>query len=162
MVTNYLLLIAALFTGGLVMAQKGIDPMIRAEKNFAAHSVAHGTKEAFLAYLDSAGIVFENGKPVNGIQTWQQRASRPNLLNWWPDAAEVAASGDFGYTTGPWTLQPTRQDTIVARGRFRHSGRWRTSRSPGLRQCRATQPSRASRIRISSRSGRTPTRTFRS
>lgn len=118
MVTNYLLLLPALFTGGLVMAQKGIDPLIRAEKNFAAHSVAHGTKDAFLAYLDSAGIVFDNSKPVNGIQAWQQRASRPALLNWWPDAAEVAASGDFGYTTGPWTLQPTTQDTIVARGRY--------------------------------------------
>jgi ketosteroid isomerase-like protein len=118
MVTNYLLLTAALFTGSLVMAQKGIDPLIRAEKNFAAHSVAHGTKDAFLAYLDSAGIVFDKGKPVNGIQAWQQRASRPNLLNWWPDAAEIAASGDFGYTTGPWTLQPTPQDTIVARGRY--------------------------------------------
>jgi ketosteroid isomerase-like protein len=118
MVTNYLLLMAALFTGGLAMAQKGIDPMIRAEKSFAAHSVAHGTKEAFLAYLDSAGVVFDNGKPVNGIQAWQQRTSRPVILNWWPDAAEIAASGDFGYTTGPWTLQPAGKDSNMARGRF--------------------------------------------
>ena len=99
-------------------AQKGIENLINAEKNFAAYSVANSTKEAFLKFLDSAGIVFDNGKPVNGIETWNKREKRPGVLNWYPQYAEIAASGDFGYTTGPWTFQNSLHDTIAARGQY--------------------------------------------
>ncbi len=67
-----------------ISAQKGIDDLINAEKNFAAYSVANSTKEAFLKFLDSTGIVFDNGKPVNGIETWNKREKRPGVLNWFP------------------------------------------------------------------------------
>jgi uncharacterized protein DUF4440 len=100
-------------------AQKGIDGLIEAEKNFAAYSVAHSTKEAFLKFLDSTGIVFDNGKPVNGIETWNKREKRPGVLNWHPQYAEIARTGDFGYTTGPWTFQPgSLSDSIAARGQY--------------------------------------------
>jgi len=99
-------------------AQKGIDDLINAEKSFAAYSVANSTKEAFLKFLDSAGIVFDNGKPVNGIETWNKKEKRPGVLNWFPQYAEIAVSGDFGYTTGPWTFQNSLNDTIVARGQY--------------------------------------------
>src|SRR5262245_11383803 len=70
-----------------VPAQKGIDGLIQAEKDFAAFSVNNSTKEAFLKFLDSNGIVFDNGKPVNGIEIWNKRDSRPGVLNWWPQNA---------------------------------------------------------------------------
>jgi hypothetical protein len=101
-----------------ISAQKGIDGLILAEKNFAAYSVTNSTKEAFLKFLDSAGIVFENGKPVNGIEIWNKREKRPGVLNWHPQFAEIAESGDFGYTTGPWTFQNSLNDTVVARGQY--------------------------------------------
>jgi hypothetical protein len=101
------------------IAQRSIEGLIRAEKSFAAYSVDHGTKEAFLHFLDSSGIVFEKGQPVNGIVTWTAREKRPGVLNWYPRFAEVSASDDFGYTTGPWTFQPkTITDTVVASGWF--------------------------------------------
>jgi hypothetical protein len=93
-------------------AQKGIDLLVQAEKNFAAYSMTHSTKEAFLQFLDSSGWVFENGKPVNGIQTWNNRSKNPEVLNWYPQYAEISASNDFGYTTGPWTYQPSAKDTL--------------------------------------------------
>ena len=99
-------------------AQKGVDGLVQAEKNFAAWSVNHGTQEAFLKFLDSIGIIFENGKPVNGIETWNKRGNRPGILNWWPQFAEVSASGDFGYTTGSWTFRNPPADTIAARGQY--------------------------------------------
>src|SRR5262245_52890493 len=99
-------------------SQKGIDALIQAEKNFAAFSVNHSTKEAFLKFLDSTGIVFENGKPVNGIEAWNKREKRPGVLNWHPQFAEIAESGDFGYTTGPWTFQNSSNDSIAARGQY--------------------------------------------
>jgi len=115
-----------------VSAQKGIDGLIQAEKKFAAYSVSNSTKEAFLKFLDSDGIVFDNGKPVNGIETWNKREKKPGVLNWSPQYAEIAASGDFGYTTGPWTFQPTSlSDSVVARGQYttvwyiNNNGEWK-------------------------------------
>jgi len=99
-------------------AQKGIDGLIQAEKKFAAYSVNNSTKEAFLKFLDNDGVVFENGKAVNGIDAWNKREKRPGILNWHPQYAEIAFSGDFGYTTGPWTFQNSKNDTIVARGQY--------------------------------------------
>ena len=47
------------------------------------------------------------------------RKARPGILNWRPDYVEIAASHDFGFTTGPWTFQPkSLEDSITARGRF--------------------------------------------
>src|SRR5436189_6134527 len=101
-----------------VQAQKGIDSLIQAEKDFAAYSVANSTKEAFLKFLDSAGIIFNNGSPANGIMTWKNREKVPGVLNWHHQFAEISGSGDFGYTTGPWTLQNSSNDTVVARGQY--------------------------------------------
>jgi ketosteroid isomerase-like protein len=100
-------------------SQNKIENLIQAEKDFAAYAVAHNTKTAFLKYLDSAGIVFENGKAVNGIETWNKREVRPGILNWEPLYAEISASGNLGYTTGPWTFQPrTISDSVIARGQY--------------------------------------------
>ncbi len=106
------------FLGQSVIAQKGIDNLIRAEKDFAAYSVAHSTKEAFLKYMDSNSMMFDEGKPVKGIDFWNKREKNAGVLKWRPLYAGIANSGDFGFTTGPWTFQPTKNDTIVARGQF--------------------------------------------
>ena len=100
-------------------AQRNIDGLIRAEKNFAAYSVEHGTKDAFLKFLDSSGVIFEQGKAVNGMEAWNRKEKRPGILNWHPQFAEIALSNDFGYTTGPWTFQPkTITDSVMARGQY--------------------------------------------
>ena len=78
--------------------------MIQAEKDFAAYSVAHSTKEAFLEYIDSSSMMFDNGEPVKAIEFWNKREKKPGVLNWRPQYAEISASGDFGYTTGPMDL----------------------------------------------------------
>ncbi|HTM93146.1 MAG TPA: nuclear transport factor 2 family protein [Flavisolibacter sp.] len=100
-------------------AQKNIDGLIRAEKSFAAYSVAHGTKDAFLKFLDSNGVVFNQGKAVNGIEIWNKRENGQQVLSWSPQYAEIATSNDFGYTTGPWELRPNaNNDSVIARGQY--------------------------------------------
>jgi len=100
-------------------AQRAATEVLDAEKRFAAYSVQHGTKAAFLQFADSNGLVFEQGKAVNAIATWNVREARPGVLNWYPIYGWMAASGDLGFTTGPWTFQPkANSDSIVARGQF--------------------------------------------
>jgi ketosteroid isomerase-like protein len=101
-----------------LIAQKGIEGLIQAEKNFAAYSLAHSTKEAFQQFIDSNSIMFDNGKPVKAIEFWNKKEKNAGVLNWWPQYAEISASGDFGYTTGPWTFQQTKNDSIAARGQY--------------------------------------------
>lgn len=113
-----LVVISFLLFGFQLMAQKNIDGLINAEKSFAAYSVAHGAKNAFLKFLDSNGIVFDRGKARNGIEVWQKRQDGPFVLNWTPQFAEIAHSNDFGYTTGPWMLRAAGNDSITGRGRF--------------------------------------------
>ena len=99
-------------------AQTGIGSMVKAEKDFAAFSVAHSTKEAFLQYIDSNSIMFDNGIPVKAIEFWNKREKNSGVLNWYPQFAEISASGDFGYTTGPWTYNNKGNDTVIARGQY--------------------------------------------
>lgn len=109
----YLLILSAPCIG-----QRNINGLVQAEKNFAAYSLANGTKDAFLHFLDSNGIVFDQGKALNGMEVWNAREKKSGILNWHPEFTEIAASEDFGYTTGPWTFQPSLKDTIIARGQY--------------------------------------------
>lgn len=116
----------------LSVAQTAATDVLHAERNFAAYSVQHGTKAAFLKFADSTGVVFERGKAVNAIESWNKRQARPGILNWHPIYGLLAASGDIGITTGPWTFQPgTINDSVVARGQFNTvwhktaSGEWK-------------------------------------
>lgn len=100
------------------IAQKGIDNLILAERNFANYSMTHSTKEAFQRVIDSNSIMFDKGKPVKAIDFWNNREKRPGLLDWHPEYSEISDSEDFGYTTGPWTYRPAAGDSIVARGQY--------------------------------------------
>lgn len=114
-----------------VFAQKGIEKMIQAEKDFAAYSVAHSTKEAFQQFIDSNSIMFDKGEPVKAVEYWNKREKRPGILDWHPQYAEISASGDFGYTSGPWTFRTGANDSVVARGQYStvwhldQNGKWK-------------------------------------
>ena len=116
MMRKFFLLTGITFLCSITKAQKSIEGLINAEKSFAAYSVAHGTKDAFLKFADSTGIVFDQGKPVNAIAIWNKKEKRQGVLNWHPQFAGIAMSGNLGYTSGPWTF--SLNDTIVARGQY--------------------------------------------
>jgi hypothetical protein len=125
-------LMALLFCTHDLFAQKGLDEMIATEKAFAAYSVSNGAKDAFLKFMDTTAVMFEKGEKINGYQRWLNREKRPGVLNWRPRYAEMAGSGDYGYTCGPWTFQPTSiTDSIVGNGYFftiwhrNNAGEWK-------------------------------------
>jgi len=63
-------------------------------------------------------LQFANGKPIKSSELWRKREDNKTILKWQPQFAEIAASNDFGYTTGPWTFQNMEQDSIAARGQY--------------------------------------------
>src|SRR6476660_1702455 len=116
---KYFSLLALVLIVSVVFAQRSIDSMVQAEKNFANTALVASTKEAFVKFIDTAGIVFEKGNPVNGFELYTKSERRPGLLTWEPEYAEISSSNDFGYTTGPWKYYAsTIKDDPLAEGHF--------------------------------------------
>jgi ketosteroid isomerase-like protein len=80
--------------------------LVETERAFSRLSQKEGMRAAFLAYLAGDAVIFRPG-PVAGREYIEARPSPPIELTWWPVYAEVAASGDLGYTTGPYQLRET-------------------------------------------------------
>jgi ketosteroid isomerase-like protein len=91
---------------GAASAQQAREAVIAAENNFAAQAAREGSTAAFLANSTAASMVAENGQLANAQKVWQSKppATGPHRLAWHPVMADVAQSGELGYTTGPWTF----------------------------------------------------------
>jgi ketosteroid isomerase-like protein len=91
---------------------RALAPVVEAEYAFAQLSIDQGMKPAFLRYAAPDGVIVNRSGPVNAIETWARRDPAPTgLLTWWPVYADVASSGDMGWTTGPYEFRekPTQE-----------------------------------------------------
>lgn len=97
--------------------QAELDSLVAAERAFSKTSEEKGIKPAFLAFLADDGVLFRPG-PVPG-KAWTEKAPNPPiLLTWRPVKADIARSGDLGYTTGPWEIRETATSEAVAFGNY--------------------------------------------
>jgi len=132
--TFILLILVCLFAFPLTASAQGNPDwasLVEAERAFAAASLAKGTRAAFLEFLAEDSILFRPS-PVPGKKWIEEHPASPILLTWEPTFADVAQSGDLGYTTGPWEIRPrSPQDKPTAYGDFvsvwkRHTdGAWK-------------------------------------
>ena len=97
---------------GHVQAQRSADlqSLIDTELAFAQTSKTKNTRDAFLQYLSDETVMFEDAKITVGKKTWQGRKPDSSLLIWEPVFADISASGDFGYTTGPFEYYASRKN----------------------------------------------------
>lgn len=113
--------------------EDALRSIVAAERGFAAMARTRGIDSAFYLNIADDGVLFRPG-PVNG-KTWLARNMSPRgaeLLVWDPRWADVAASGELGYTTGPYEFRARGEtDSVVARGSFitvwrkQRDGTWR-------------------------------------
>ncbi|MGH6720028.1 MAG: YybH family protein, partial [Alphaproteobacteria bacterium] len=113
------------------------DNMVAAERAFAADAAARNVRDAFLTALAEDGVVFAPG-PVDAHRHWTPRPVTAAKLEWAPEAAEIAASGDLGYTYGPWRFTPPDGDKPLAFGHYftiwrkQADGTWRVLADKGI------------------------------
>ncbi len=88
---------------------RDLQAIVDSERGFANLARKENTRKAFLTYLSDDAVVFDEG-PVNGKQRWQDRPVDDSKLDWDPEFADVSASGDLGYTTGPWEYRAHRTE----------------------------------------------------
>lgn len=104
----------------LASAQQRTIDIAEAERAFARYAIQHGTREAFLKFMDTGAIVFEDGEIKKAKPTWETKDAGKNKLIWAPAFAVISTSGDLGFTTGPWELKASTdaKDTALASGAF--------------------------------------------
>jgi ketosteroid isomerase-like protein len=104
----------------------------QAEQSFSKMSASHGRQAAFAEFIAEEGVIFPGGAIIkNGKQYWKDQKPQPIILKWEPEFQDVAASGDYGYSLGPWEIQEYRPYTApLAYGYFlsvwkkQSDGRW--------------------------------------
>lgn len=82
--------------------QADYESLLAAERAFSKLSVDKGVKEAFVTHIADDGIIYRGGGPVKGKEWTAARPNPPFTLVWWPEYADIASSGDLGWTTGPF------------------------------------------------------------
>lgn len=123
----------------MVQAPTDTSTLFEAERTFAARATLCGTDSAFLFALAPEGMIFRPG-PVNGMRWIREHPSPPSgRLVWEPSAGAVAAAGDIGFTTGPWTFSDAnRADRAPRYGHFlsvwkrQESGEWKVALDVGI------------------------------
>jgi ketosteroid isomerase-like protein len=111
--------------------------LIEVDIEFAKHSVAEGSHSAFLNFIDDSCVLLRPKRmPVIGRDKIQEMFSTPDTsftLNWKPMYADVAKSGDLGYTYGIYTVEMdspegnavTKQGTYVTVWKRNEKGEWK-------------------------------------
>lgn len=82
-----------------------IDAVVDADREFAKDVAELGIRDGFMRHLIEESVVFRP-LPTAAREWFQAQEPAGFSLAWTPWFAEIAASGDFGYTIGPWTSAP--------------------------------------------------------
>ena len=82
--------------------------LLKTDSEFAKASVKLGSAEAFRKYLTDEAVHFPSGadpvKGNNAIYKLMLKNEVKYQLDWEPKEADIALSGDFGYTWGTYKL----------------------------------------------------------
>jgi hypothetical protein len=126
-----------------------LEDLFNAERAFARDATERGIRTAFLEHFATDGVDFGPGPGVMR----ERMLARPVaadplalLLDWSPQAGAVAASGDLGFTVGPYSLRNQRDPSAPTHyGYFfsvwkRENGRWRVAADAGVSTPGAPQP----------------------
>jgi ketosteroid isomerase-like protein len=123
------------------IAKASTDEILNADTEFSTMSRQLGMKKAFLQYMDDEAILLRpDHKPVIGadaIDFISILDDSTYTLTWRPSGAQIASSGDLGFTFGIYTLllpDTTLTGTYVNVWKKRSSGEWKfvlNSNNPG-------------------------------
>jgi len=114
---------AALLLGACDQAPKyTADDLKAVDLEFSDYSKAHGYYEAFSTYMAEDAVGMSDGsQPFIGREAIvaPMEGGTGELL-WYPVAADIAKSGDLGYTWGRYTYtgQNAEGETVVSHGKY--------------------------------------------
>lgn len=123
--------------------QPPTEEILNADLDFSAMSRQVGMKKAFLEYIDDEGVLLRpDHRPITGadaIDFLSILNDTSYTLTWRPSRAQIANSGDMGFTYGIYTLtfpDTTFQGTYINVWKKESNGDWKlllNSNNPGIK-----------------------------
>ena len=122
--------------------QTPLQEMVKTEQAFSKMAEEKDTRDAFMTFIADDGLLFRPGA-VNGkkwmIEHPEPSSDKKPLLAWQPSFAGIAASGDMGFTTGPWEFKgdvkdekPSRYGHFVTVWKKQADGSWKFAVDLGI------------------------------
>lgn len=100
-------------------ANRNLQAMVDAERAFVQMAKEQNKKEAFLFFLSDDVITSGPDGHRKGKEHIQNQQVKNDWLFWEVAYCDIAASGDFGYNSGPWEYRSDKADEKpVAFGEF--------------------------------------------
>jgi ketosteroid isomerase-like protein len=107
-----------------------LESLVQTERDFAKTSVEKGNRQAFLDFCAANAVLFRP-YPTPAQPYLLAEQDDESILTWEPSFADIARSGDMGYTTGPWEYRAHAGDTLAIHGHYvtvwkkQSDGEWR-------------------------------------
>lgn len=102
---KFVVALLVLGIASVAQGQSALQEMVKTEQAFSKMAEEQNARDAFMAFIADDGLLFRPGA-VNGKKWMNEHPVPPSdkkpLLAWQPSFAGMAASGDMGFTTGPW------------------------------------------------------------
>jgi ketosteroid isomerase-like protein len=121
-----ILLFSAVALATKQKALKGPELLMQLEANFAAEVATHG-HDAFLTYFAEDGVEVVDGGGFNGKEEMRKQPPWPEgtTLTWTPVRAEMAASGDLGFTYGNYIYTAKNKEGKVVVNYGKYTSIWK-------------------------------------
>jgi ketosteroid isomerase-like protein len=104
----------------------GADYLRQLEANFVADVAKHG-HAAFLTYFAEDGVELVDGGGIDTKDAMRKQPPWPDgtALTWTPVKAEMAASGDLGYTYGNYVYTAKNKEGKLVANYGKYTSIWR-------------------------------------
>ena len=104
----------------------GSDLLFQLEAEFA-HAVAEHGQAAFVTYFAEDGVELENGGGITTKDDMRKQSAWPEgtSLTWTPVKADMAASGDLGYTYGNYVYKSMNKEGKVVSNYGKYMSVWK-------------------------------------
>ncbi|MEO8794297.1 MAG: nuclear transport factor 2 family protein [Daejeonella sp.] len=117
---TFIYILSILFYSLSVKAQISngtVSSLVAAENYFAGIAKEKGIKKAFLMVSDENTLLFKPD-PVKAEKFLDKNPADEGYLNWYPALAKISKSGDWGFTTGPYTYRADPESENTSYGDY--------------------------------------------
>jgi ketosteroid isomerase-like protein len=106
------------------------DLLFRLEAQFAADVAQHG-HAAFLTHFADEGVEVVDGGGFDNIDAMRKQAPWPEgtTLTWTPIKADMAASGDLGYTYGTYVFTSKNKEGKLVASYGKYTSIWKKQKN---------------------------------
>jgi ketosteroid isomerase-like protein len=106
--------------------EKGADLLMRLEAEFAKAVAEHG-HQAFVTYFAEDGVELDDGGGITSREAISKQPPWPEgtSLTWTPVKADMAASGDLGYTYGNYVFKSKNKEGKIVASYGKYMSVWK-------------------------------------